>query len=75
VPFLAAEQARGSRCVLVITGTGARTGGGILRQLTPRWLESPPNAPRVIAYAPAGPAHGGDGALYVLLRRRRELSG
>ncbi|MDF1585140.1 Smr/MutS family protein [Marinimicrococcus flavescens] len=68
--FLATQQQRGSRCVLVITGRGARS-GGVLRSMTPRWLASPPNAARVLAHAPARVAHGGDGALYVLLRRLR----
>jgi DNA-nicking Smr family endonuclease len=72
VAFIAREQASGSRCVLVITGTGARTGGGILRTMTPHWLEAPPNASRVIGYAPAGRSHGGEGAFYVLLRRKPE---
>ncbi len=67
--FLAAAQGRGNRCVLVITGRGART-GGTLRAMTPRWLDEPPNRSRVLAYAPAQLHHGGEGALYVLLRRR-----
>ena len=40
--FLAGAQARGNRCVLVITGRGLRH-GGTLRAMTPRWLESEPN--------------------------------
>jgi DNA-nicking Smr family endonuclease len=69
--FLEAQHARGARCILVITGRGARS-GGILRALTPRWLEAPRLAPMVLAYAPARIGHGGDGALYVLLRRSRQ---
>lgn len=69
VGFLAAAQGRGSRCVLVITGRGVRH-GGTLRAMTPRWLDEMPNRPRVLAYAPAQLQHGGEGALYVLLRRR-----
>lgn len=69
VAFLAGAQGRGSRCVLVITGRGVRH-GGTLRAMTPRWLDEPPNRQRVLAYAPAQLNHGGDGALYVLLRRR-----
>ena len=67
--FLATSQARGNRCVLVITGRGLRT-GGTLRAMTPRWLEAEPNRVRVLSFAPAQLHHGGDGALYVLLRRR-----
>jgi DNA-nicking Smr family endonuclease len=67
--FLAAAQARGNRCVLVITGRGLRH-GGTLRGMAPRWLDEPPNRPRVLAFATARQQHGGEGALYVLLRRR-----
>lgn len=68
--FLAHEQQRGARCVLVITGRGLRS-GGVLKSEVPRWLGSPPNAARVLAFAPAKLGHGGEGALYVLLRRAR----
>jgi DNA-nicking Smr family endonuclease len=71
--FLAAAQARGNRCVLVITGRGLRT-GGTLRAMTPHWLEAEPNRGRVLSFAQAQLHHGGDGALYVLLRRR-DLAG
>ena len=67
--FLAAAQVRGNRCVLVITGRGVRH-GGTLRAMTPRWLEEAPNRARVLSYAQAQVHHGGEGALYVLLRRR-----
>lgn len=68
VAFLAQAQSRGHRCVLVITGRGERT-GGILRRSVPRWLEEPRLAARVLGWAPAGRGHGGEGALYLLLRR------
>ena len=68
--FLATQQARGARCLLVITGQGHRH-GGVLRKMTPRWLDTDPNRSRILAYAPAQLRHGGDGALYVLLRRKR----
>jgi DNA-nicking Smr family endonuclease len=67
--FLAGAQARGNRCVLVITGRGLRR-GGTLRENTPRWLETEPNRARVLSFAQARLQHGGEGALYVLLRRR-----
>jgi DNA-nicking Smr family endonuclease len=68
--FVAAAQARGSRCVLVVTGKGLES-GGILRHMVPRWLNEEPNRARIVAFCPAQPRHGGTGALYVLLRRRR----
>jgi DNA-nicking Smr family endonuclease len=72
--FVADAQARGSRCVLVVTGKGLES-GGILRNMVPRWLNEEPNRARVVAYSPAQPRHGGGGALYVLLRRRRPAGG
>jgi DNA-nicking Smr family endonuclease len=68
--FVAEAQAGGSRCVLVVTGKGLES-GGTLRHMVPRWLNEEPNRARVLAYAPAQPRHGGSGALYILLRRRR----
>lgn len=70
--FLDASQASGRRCVLVITGKGRRSGGaGVLRTMVPRWLNEQPNRRRVLAFCYAVPEHGGDGALYVLLRKSR----
>jgi DNA-nicking Smr family endonuclease len=37
----------------------------------PRWLAEAGARARVLAAAPAQPRHGGEGALYVLLRRKR----
>ena len=57
----------GCRCVLVITGKGA----GILRRHVPNWLKQSFLAPYVLALAEARPKDGGNGAFYVLLRRKR----
>lgn len=70
--FLAERQGAGDRWVLVITGKGAVPGLGVLRQAVPRWLAEAPNRQIVVAWLPAGPEHGGDGALYVQLRRARK---
>jgi DNA-nicking Smr family endonuclease len=69
--FLAAAQAAGSRCVLVVTGKGLES-GGTLRHMVPGWLNEGANRERIVAFAPAQARHGGTGALYVLLRRRRD---
>lgn len=69
--FIEIAAGRGHRCVLVITGKGAN-GTGILRRLVPQWLKSQPLARRVLAISSARPGDGGDGALYVLLRRSRK---
>lgn len=79
--FLARAVAREFRCVLIVTGTAAgrvrddeimpARSVGILRASLPGWLDEPVNRVRVIAHCPAQPRHGGAGARYVLLRRRR----
>jgi DNA-nicking Smr family endonuclease len=69
--FLAAAQAAERRCVLVVTGKGVES-GGTLRHMVPRWLNEGANRERIVAFCPAQARHGGSGALYVLLRRRRE---
>jgi len=71
--FIDSAARQDQRCVLVITGKGAG-GTGVLRRLVPEWLKSPPLAQRVLAISSARPGDGGDGALYVLLRRRRQPS-
>ncbi|MPZ11606.1 MAG: hypothetical protein GEU89_15570 [Kiloniellaceae bacterium] len=70
--FLADSQMAGKRCVLVVTGKGLhKEEGGVLRGAVPRWLNEAPNRARVLSFDYAQQKHGGTGALYVLLRRRR----
>ena len=80
--FLARSAARGHRCVLVITGKGSPRGGdetgfmpdrerGVLREQVPRWLSLAPLAHHVVTWQPAARHHGGDGALYILVRRKK----
>ena len=70
--FLAAAQDSGRRCVLVITGKGrGAEGGGVLRAAVPRWLNEPGQRQRVVAFCHATPRDGGEGALYVMVRRRK----
>ena len=82
--FIAGSHAAGRRCVLVITGKGARPAAsddadgvmpdrnrGVLRGAVPRWLNEAPLRPLVLGFAQAQPADGGAGALYVLLKRKR----
>lgn len=66
--FLAREQARGARCVIVITGKGA-SGDGVLRRNFLHWMEMPEARHLVSGFAPAHAKHGGGGAWYVFLRR------
>ena len=61
------------RCVLIIHGRGARTETGpVLKEALLGWLCEPPLDRLVMAFASAIPDHGGTGATYVLLRRRRK---
>jgi DNA-nicking Smr family endonuclease len=47
------------------------TGRGVLKEALPRWLNEPRLRPHIVAVQPASRAHGGDGAVYVLLKRKR----
>lgn len=72
--FLYRAHANGMRHVLVITGKGASLGSdGILRQAVPHWFATPSFRPLVSAYEFAHRSHGGDGAIYVRLRRSGEV--
>lgn len=70
--FVMREAERGSRCVLVITGKGRGDAPGVLRSAVPQWLGEMPLRDHVLRFYTAQPQHGGAGALYVLLRRRRD---
>jgi DNA-nicking Smr family endonuclease len=70
--FLRKAQADGARTVLVITGKGDAAGErGVLKRQVPLWLELPEFRELLLGFADAGIGHGGGGALYVRLRRRR----
>ena len=67
--FLQQARAKGDRLVLVITGRG-EAGRGVLRRNVPRWLEAEPFRSLVVGVREAQAGHGGEGALYVRLRKR-----
>jgi DNA-nicking Smr family endonuclease len=74
--FVGDGVARGLRCLLVVTGMGrgpegGHRGDGVLRRETPRWLGVAPLSGHVVGVFEAHARHGGAGALYVYLRRRR----
>jgi DNA-nicking Smr family endonuclease len=70
--FVARAFDAGLRCVVVVTGKGARSPeGGVLRKRVPMWLNQPGNREKLLAICHAQPQHGGEGALYLLLKRRR----
>lgn len=72
--FILDTHARGGRLVLVITGKGRGAEPqqvGVLRNAVPRWLALPPLHGIVLEIVSAHDRHGGRGAYYVYLRRRR----
>jgi len=66
--FLRRAHDEGRRAVLVITGKGE---SGVLRAGVPRWLAEAPIRTMILAVEDAQPRHGGAGAKYVLLRKKR----
>ncbi|MCK1713693.1 MULTISPECIES: Smr/MutS family protein [unclassified Bradyrhizobium] len=70
--FLQRAHHDGLTFVLVITGKG-RSGGesGVLRRQVPEWLSLPEFRAFVVGFEEAGLGHGGEGALYVRIRRAR----
>ncbi len=71
--FLGEALAQGHRVVLVITGKGrgGGAGGGVLRESLPGWLRASPLGQSVVGIYQAHRKHGGEGAFYVYLKRRR----
>ncbi|CAN1569354.1 Smr domain containing protein [Rhabdaerophilaceae bacterium] len=66
----------GWKLVLVITGKGGGQDAhgeerGVLRRLVPHWLADPVMRRMVLGYEAAGLGHGGEGALYVRIRKAR----
>lgn len=74
--FLRKAQSHGARFVLVITGKGgvARddlSERGVLKRQVPQWLRLPEFRSYVVGFEDAHSGHGGAGALYVRIRRRK----
>jgi DNA-nicking Smr family endonuclease len=71
--FLHRAQNSGAKTVLVITGKGGnRDGGrGVLKRQVPMWLALPEFRALVVGFGDAAIGHGGEGALYVRVRRAR----
>ena len=71
--FLERSYVSGNKIVLVITGKGLirNDGKGVLRLAVPRWLDAQPMKNWIRGFDHAAPKDGGEGALYVLLRRNR----
>jgi DNA-nicking Smr family endonuclease len=72
--FLQRAHSGGLTFVLVITGKGrmgAETERGVLRRQVPQWLSLPEFRSLVVGFEEAHVGHGGEGALYVRIRRSR----
>jgi DNA-nicking Smr family endonuclease len=78
--FLHRAQASGVKTALVVTGKGLRKSSrsdgrdadnrpGVLKRQVPMWLALPEFRPLVVGFDDAHVGHGGEGALYVRLRR------
>jgi DNA-nicking Smr family endonuclease len=73
--FLQRAHSEGLTFVLVITGKGRATAAeserGVLRRQVPQWLNLPEFRNLVVGFEEAHIGHGGEGALYVRIRRSR----
>jgi DNA-nicking Smr family endonuclease len=65
--FIRQSAAQEARTVLVITGKS-----GVLRRQVPHWLALPDFRALLIGFEQAAIRHGGEGALYLRLRRARD---
>lgn len=73
IRFLGAAHARGDSAVIIVTGVG-RGGEGVLKRRLRDWLAEAAVRPLISGYAQAHRAHGGAGAFYVFIKRKRESS-
>jgi DNA-nicking Smr family endonuclease len=75
--FLRESYLQGKRCVVLIPGRGKNSPGGlgVIKSEIQHWLTREPLKRVVLAFSTAQPRHGGAGALYVLLRKRKKSEG
>ena len=74
--FLRQAQGDGAKFVLVITGKGGGARDdwserGVLKRQVPQWLKLPEFRGYVVGFDDAHIGHGGQGALYVRIKRPR----
>ena len=72
--FLQRAHGDGLTFVLIITGKGkmgSESERGVLRRQVPQWLNLPEFRSLVVGFEEAHIGHGGEGALYVRIRRSR----
>lgn len=79
--FIPQSYALGRRCVMIITGKGIRVhpdedifaAKGVLRKQVPQWLNMARLRAMILIYKHPSEKMGGNGALYILLRRNKEI--
>jgi DNA-nicking Smr family endonuclease len=76
ISFLRKAQSDGAKFVLVITGKGGGARDdwserGVLKRQVPQWLKLPQFRGYVLGFEDAHLGHGGAGALYVRIKRRK----
>ncbi|MFA4995079.1 MAG: Smr/MutS family protein [Bdellovibrionales bacterium] len=67
--FMRKKTKAGKRNLLIITGKGI-AGEGVLRRNLNAWLGQLIEASSILALRPAAPKHGGEGAFYIVLRKK-----
>ena len=73
--FLTQAQAQDAKLALVVTGKGIGAAAasaaerGVLRRQVPLWLSLPEFRRFIVSFEQAHASHGGEGALYLRLRR------
>lgn len=79
--FVAKSYERGLRCIMIITGKGGIhqeddifAPRGVLKQRVPQWLDMPRLRALILIYKHPSERLGGNGALYILLRRNKNIS-
>lgn len=77
--FIKNAYIEGLRCVLIVTGKGLPhqeddiyTTRGVLKDKVPLMLNFPQLRPLILSISYSQPKDGGEGALYVLLRKKRD---
>lgn len=76
IGFIKKAYQSSKRCVLIITGKGwdnkPFSGKGVLRKAVPEWLSKSEIAPLILAFKNPSEQMGGNGALYILLRKKNK---
>lgn len=77
--FVPRCYAQGKRCIIIVTGKGLNVENdesifatkGVLKKMVPQWLNLPRLRALIMVYKHPSPRLGGEGALYILLRRKK----